>query len=75
MADESWKPPEVHGCQIDNLMNILTPYFTVSCLFTFAHKGMMYIEVNSITLFTATRTVFVIPELCKRRVHGHCLQF
>ena len=27
-------------------------YFTVGCLFTFVRKRMMYIEFNSVTLFT-----------------------
>ena len=33
-------------------MNILTIYFTASSLFTFVREGMVYIEFNSITLFT-----------------------
>ena len=33
-------------------MNILTIYFTASRLFTFVREGMMYLEFNSITLFT-----------------------
>ena len=33
-------------------MNILTTYFTASRLFTFVREGMMYVEFNSVTLFT-----------------------
>ena len=33
-------------------MNILTIYFIASRLFTFVREGMMYVEFNSVTLFT-----------------------
>ena len=37
----------------------LTTYFTASRLFTFIHEGMMYIEFNSITLFTILYSRFL----------------
>ena len=39
-------------------MNILTIYFTASRLFTFVHEGMMYVEFNSVTLFTVLYSRF-----------------
>ena len=33
-------------------MNILTTYFTASCLFTFLREGMMHAEFNSVVLST-----------------------
>ena len=41
-------------------MNILTTYFTASCLFTFVREGMMYVEFNSVTLFTVLYSRFLI---------------
>ena len=40
-------------------MNILTTYFTVSHLFTFVREGMMYVEFNSVTLFTVLYSRFL----------------
>ena len=40
-------------------MNILTTYFTASHLFTFIHEGMMYLEFNSVTLFTILYSRFL----------------
>ena len=40
-------------------MNILTTYFTVSCLFTFVHEGMMYVEFKCYFIYPF---VFAIPE-------------
>ena len=40
-------------------MIILTTYFTVSRLFTFVREGMMYIEFNSVTLFTVLYSRFL----------------
>ena len=34
-------------------------YFTVSCLFTFVREGMMYVEFNSVTLFTVLYSRFL----------------
>ena len=39
-------------------MNILTTDFTASRLFTFIREGMMYIEFNSVTLFTVLYSRF-----------------
>ena len=40
-------------------MNILTTYFTANRLFTFVREGMMYIEFNSVTLFTVLYSRFL----------------
>ena len=40
-------------------MNILTTYFTASCLFTFLREGMMHAEFNSVTLFTVLYSRFL----------------
>ena len=40
-------------------MNILTTYFTASRLFTFVREGMMYVEFNSVTLFTVLYSRFL----------------
>ena len=40
-------------------MNILTTYCTASRLFTFVCEGMMYIEFNSVTLFTVLYSRFL----------------
>ena len=40
-------------------MNILTIYFTASRLFTSVREGMMYVEFNSITLFTVLYSRFL----------------
>ena len=40
-------------------MNILTTYFTASRLFTFVCEGMMYVEFNSVTLFTILYSRFL----------------
>ena len=53
-------------------MNILTTYFTASRLFTFVREGMMYVEFNSVALFSS---IFAIYELRKRRVQGHCAAY
>ena len=54
-------------------MNILTTYFTVSRLFTFVREEMMYVEFNSVTLFTVL--YFAISKLRKRCVQGHCAAY
>ena len=40
-------------------MNILTTYFTVSRLFTFVREEMMYVEFDSVTLFTVLYLQFL----------------
>ena len=40
-------------------MNILTTYFTASRLFTFVREGIMYVEFNSVTLFTVLYSRFL----------------
>ena len=40
-------------------MNTLTTYFTASRLFTFVREGMMYVEFNSVTLFTVLYSRFL----------------
>ena len=40
-------------------MNILTIYFTAGRLFTFVREGMMYLEFNSVTLFTVLYSCFL----------------
>ena len=40
-------------------MNILTTYFTASRLFTFVREGMMYVEFNSVALFTVLYSRFM----------------
>ena len=40
-------------------MNILTTYFTARRLFTFVREGMMYVEFNSVTLFTVLYSRFL----------------
>ena len=55
-------------------MNILTIYFTTSRLFTFVREGIMYVEFNSVTLFTVLYSL-AISELRKRRVQGHCTAY
>ena len=40
-------------------MDILTTYFTASHLFKFVREGMMYVEFNSVTLFTVPYSRFL----------------
>ena len=40
-------------------MNILTTYFTANHLFTFIREGMIYVEFNSVTLFTVLYSQFL----------------
>ena len=49
-------------------MNILTTYFTASRLFTFVRKGMMYVEFNSVTLFTVLDSLYSCPRWAMQSV-------
>ena len=40
-------------------MNILTSYFTASRLFTFVRRILMYVEFNSVALFTVLYSRFM----------------
>ena len=56
-------PESVRFCIGDLPMYIFLyrpiPNFTVSCLFTFVREGMMYVELNSVTLFTVLYSRFL----------------
>ena len=52
----------------DNHMNILTTYFTVSCLFTFVHQGMMYTEFNSYFIYPIQHILYTLFQNCAKDV-------
>ena len=58
-------------------MNILTIYFIASHLFTFVREGMMYVEFNSVTLFTVlySRFLHCAKDVSKVTAHPTILEY
>ena len=52
-------------------------YFTVSCLFTFVREGIMYVEFNSVTLFTILYSRFLncAKDVSKVTAHPTILEY